>query len=110
MVLSSYTDGHLAGLGEDLAVLRQDQELDILGTTSNSRGWGVRVLSVVGDKILYQQKYALNGHLSTSDLPIHIGLGTEDEAEEIYVIWPSGKTKTLRSVPAGSRLIVEEPS
>lgn len=83
-------------------------DIDLLGTVSNSRAWGARVIAKMNGKTLYQQKYALNGHLSTSDLPVHIGLGDRKHLEELQIIWPSGQDIVLYNLPAGSRLTLKE--
>lgn len=84
-------------------------QLDFKGTSSTARAWGVQVRSVVGGKLLYLQKHGLNGYLSTSDLPLHLGLGEAGKADEITISWPSGRKQTLKDVPAGTRkTIIEE--
>ena len=57
----------------------------------------------------YFQKTALNGSLSASDLPLHIGLGKATMANEIKVWWPSGKETILSDVEHGQILKIVEP-
>lgn len=78
------------------------------GTLSNRRGWGTQLVAVIGGKRHLLQKYGMNGYLSTSDLPVHIGMGSADHIDRLIVKWPSGKSQMLKHVPAGSRLIVKE--
>lgn len=83
--------------------------LDLNGRRSNTRGWGARVVSRKGKSILYQQKSGLNGYLSTSDLPVHVGLGREGKVDEILVYWPSGQKQSVRPTTKGGHKIIVEP-
>lgn len=78
-----------------------------LKSADGSQGWGTKILTDVGGTTLQQQKYALNGYLATSDLPIHVGLGHMDEIGKLHVVWPSGKKQDLSHV-IGPRIILIE--
>lgn len=83
--------------------------LDLKGISSNSRGWGARIVSTLANKTQYQQKKGFNAYLSTSDVPFHIGLGNKKSVDTIKIIWPSGKTQVLRAIAAGSKILQSEP-
>ncbi|MEZ4990003.1 MAG: CRTAC1 family protein [Saprospiraceae bacterium] len=82
--------------------------INLKGELSNARGWGSRVVAKIGKRTVIQQKYPANGCLSTSDLPIHLGLGSKKKANQIIVYWPSGKVTRLKNVSAGSVLDISE--
>lgn len=101
-------DGPFELLRNDLPSPKNFIALTLKGETSNARGWGARVVIKIGGRTILQQKYPANGCLSTSDLPIHLGLGTRKKASEVIVYWPSGKISRLKNVLAGSMLEINE--
>ena len=48
------------------------------------------------------------GYASSSDGPVHFGLGPDTQAELIEIHWPSGAVQTLQNVPADRILKVTE--
>jgi hypothetical protein len=78
--------------------------LRLSGTSSNRDGAGVRV------RIANQWRYATTSgsYLSASDIRVHIGLGTQTDAD-IEIAWPSGRRQVLRNVRADRIVNVEEP-
>jgi enediyne biosynthesis protein E4 len=80
-----------------------------VGTRSNRDGMGAKIRIVTA-------KGAQHGHVNTavgyggaSDRRVHFGLGADTVVSELTVLWPSGKTQTLRKVAAGQILTVREP-
>jgi hypothetical protein len=49
------------------------------------------------------------GYASSSDGPIHFGLGPDSKADSVEIHWPSGIVQTLQNVPADQILNVTEP-
>ena len=49
------------------------------------------------------------GFLSTSDLRLHFGLGSETVAAAIEIQWPTGIVQTIRDIPGDKILKVDEP-
>jgi hypothetical protein len=50
------------------------------------------------------------GYASSSDGPVHFGLGADTRAETIEIHWPSGIVQTLQNVNADRVLNVTEPA
>ena len=50
------------------------------------------------------------GYASSSDGPVHFGLGGENRADLIEIHWPSGMIQTLLNVSADQVLKVTEPA
>ena len=48
------------------------------------------------------------GYASSSDGPVHFGLGPDSRAELIEIQWPSGIVQTLHDIPADQVLKVVE--
>ncbi len=102
--------GPIVLLRNDTKSKNNSISIELKGTSSNSRGWGSRILCNTNNKKRqYQQKSGLNGYLSTSDKPFHFGLGRNKIAQQIEIVWPSGKKQVLHNVKAGSRMLLSEP-
>lgn len=71
------------------------------------QGWGAKILAISKNSRLLQQKIALNGYLSASDLPIHIGLGNQKELATLQIEWPSGKRQSFSHIKRSKMTIVE---
>jgi len=50
------------------------------------------------------------GYASSSDGPVHFGLGADARADSITIYWPSGAVQTLENIPEDQILKVTEPS
>ena len=50
------------------------------------------------------------GYASSSDGPVHFGLGPDTKADLIEIHWPSGIVQTLQDVAADRVLKVTEPA
>jgi hypothetical protein len=50
------------------------------------------------------------GYASSSDGPVHFGLGPETHAGVVEIHWPSGIVQILQNVPADQVLKVTEPA
>jgi hypothetical protein len=48
------------------------------------------------------------GYASSSDGPVHFGLGPDDSAQSLVIHWPSGTVQTLKDVRADRVLHVKE--
>jgi hypothetical protein len=48
-------------------------------------------------------------YASSSDGPVHFGLGPDTKAETVEIHWPSGTVQTLSDVKADQVLKVTEP-
>jgi hypothetical protein len=86
-------------------------EFALRGTKSNRDGIGARI-KVVSKTIgaQYNHKTTSVGYASSSDGPVHFGLGPDSRADEIEIRWPSGITQTLRGVEADRDIEVTEPA
>src|SRR5258708_4450687 len=86
-------------------------DLALRGTKSNRDGIGARIKLVtksIGPQ--YNHMTTSVGYASSSDGPVHFGLGPDTRAESIEIHWPSGIVQTLSNVSADQVLKVAEPS
>jgi len=107
----------VTALGQDAEIWMNRSEksghwLDIAlrGIKSNRDGIGARIKLVTKTGTQYNHMTTSVGYASSSDGPVHFGLGPDNRAESIEIHWPSGIVQTLQNVPADQILNVTEPS
>jgi len=84
-------------------------DIALRGTKSNRDGIGARikVTSVSGTQ--YNHMTTSVGYASSSDGPVHFGLGPDTQAQSVEIQWPSGRRQTLKDVTVDRVLPVTEP-
>jgi hypothetical protein len=85
-------------------------DISLEGTNSNRDGIGARIKVVTASGTQYNHMTTSVGYASSSDGPVHFGLGTENKAKLIEIHWPSGTVQTLQDVAADRVLKVKEPT
>src|ERR1700722_18937902 len=85
-------------------------DLALRGTKSNRDGIGARIKLVTKSGTQYNHMTTSVGYASSSDGPVHFGLGLDNRADLVEIHWPSGIVQTLQNVPADQVLSVVEPS
>jgi hypothetical protein len=80
----------------------------LVGTGMNRDAIGARVRVTTGSVTQRRDVRAGSSYLSQHDHRQHFGLGAAGAADVLEVRWPSGKTETLRDVPAGHIITIEE--
>src|SRR5581483_6904370 len=86
-------------------------EFALRGTRSNRDGIGARI-KVVSKSLGAQYNHMTTsvGYASSSDGPVHFGIGPDTRAQEVEIRWPSGITQIIRGVEADRRIEVIEPA
>lgn len=84
-------------------------DIALRGTKSNRDGIGARVKVVTKSGTQYNHMTTSVGYASSSDGPVHFGLGADSRAESIEIHWSSGVVQTLRNVDADRIVKVTEP-
>lgn len=84
-------------------------DVSLRGTKSNRDGIGARIKVVTKNGTQYNHMTTSVGYASSSDVPVHFGLGADARAESITVSWPSGVVQALHDVAADQVLKVTEP-
>lgn len=84
-------------------------DVALQGTKSNRDGIGARIKVVTASGAQYNHMTTSVGYASSSDGPVHFGLGPSATAESVEIHWPSGKIQTLTNIPADRVLSVKEP-
>jgi hypothetical protein len=85
-------------------------DVALRGTKSNRDGIGARLKLVAKGGTQYNHMTTSVGYASSSDGPVHFGLGADGRAESITIYWPSGAIQTLENVSGDQVLKVTEPS
>jgi hypothetical protein len=86
-------------------------EIALEGTRSNRDGIGARIKTVSrGIGAQYNHMTTSVGYASSSDGPVHFGLGADKRADLVEVTWPSGTVQTLRDVEGDRILKLKEPA
>ena len=107
----------VTGLGKDAEIwMNRSQKsghwLDIAlrGTKSNRDGIGARIKVVTKTGTQYNHMTTSVGYASSSDGPVHFGLGPENRADLVEIRWPSGITQTFQNISADQVLKATEPA
>ena len=84
-------------------------DIALRGTKSNRDGIGARIKVVSKTITQYNHMTTSVGYASSSDGPVHFGLGKDARADLVEIHWPSGKVQTLQNIDADRILKVTEP-
>jgi hypothetical protein len=81
-----------------------------IGSKSNRDALGAVVRVKAGGRQLSRYGHGKSGYLAQSSLPLYFGLSNADHAEEIQVLWPSGRQQILTTgIPKNGLLVLREP-
>jgi hypothetical protein len=83
-------------------------DISLHGTKSNRDGIGATIKVVSKSGTQYNHMTTSVGYASSSDGPVHFGLGQDLTADVIEIRWPSGTVQTLKNVPTNQILKVTE--
>jgi curved DNA-binding protein CbpA len=80
------------------------------GTKSNRDAIGATLeLTTASGKKQFNRVTTAVGYASSSQLPVHFGLGSETGIAALTIRWPSGQTQTIKNPKANTTLILPEP-
>ena len=81
--------------------------IKLTGPKTNPDGLGAKVWVRYGQgKLGYQEMQVVRGYMSSTEPIIHFGLDSMAIVEEVHVIWPDGRSNTLKKVPANQVLSI----
>ena len=96
------------------ALLRNDSprghwlKLNFVGTHSNRRGIGCRVIARYRDRTITSELIGGSSFASSHEPALLFGLGDWDGMVTLEVVWPSGRRQTLDAVPTNQTLTILE--
>ena len=77
----------------------------LTGSPNNPGGVGAKVLVRYGNgQVQYFENVQYRGYLSTVEGRAHFGLGNYEQVDTLQVIWPDGKSQTLRNVAVNQEI------
>ena len=80
------------------------------GTKSNRDGIGSRIKVVTKSGTQYNHMTTSVGYASSSDGPVHFGLGGDARAQSVEIHWPSGIVQTFQDVASDRVIVAKEPA
>ena len=78
------------------------------GRESNRFGIGCKVRVTTDGRTQLREINPYGSYLSTSDVRLFFGLGSETTIHRLEIEWPSGKKQAIDSVRAGQILLLDE--
>ena len=78
------------------------------GRESNRFGVGAKVRVTAEGRTQLREVNPSGSYLSTSDMRLYFGLGSETTITRLEIEWPSGKKQVLENVPTGQTLLLDE--
>ncbi len=106
----------LNGGGENHWItLRLKGRMAIDGTGSNADAVGARVYvktqvaGTAAPRVQVQEVIAGSSYLSMSSGDLEFGVGSATVADEVVIIWPSGRIQEIRNVPVDQATTITEP-
>ncbi|MEO8579854.1 MAG: VCBS repeat-containing protein [Gemmatimonadales bacterium] len=78
------------------------------GEGHNRFGVGSKVTLQIGKQTLYQELEPTRGFQSSVDYALTFGLGRVDTVKSVTVVWPDGRSNTLRNVAANQQITVKQ--
>ena len=82
--------------------------LHLHGTVSNRDGIGAQVRIVAGDLVQTRQVRRSYGYMGSNDVRLHVGLGSQAQADSIVVRWPGGTSQTILDIAANQQTEIVE--
>jgi len=82
-------------------------ELKLAGPDKNRDGMGAKISLYYDGKLqqFFEQKI-VRGYFSSNDPTVHFGLGKKVKIDSVVVVWPDGKSNTLKNVSGNQVLKV----
>jgi enediyne biosynthesis protein E4 len=107
-LLVSVCNGKPALLRNDGGNARPWLQVKAIAAGKNRQGLGTKVTVTAGG--MHQSGWIRSGssYCSQNELKAFFGLGTAQQAEQVELLFPSGKREVLQNVKAGQLIVVQE--
>ncbi|WP_082491368.1 VCBS repeat-containing protein [Pedobacter sp. Leaf194] len=81
-------------------------KIKLVGSGLNTEALGAKIYIKSAENSQYQEKYVVRGYQSSVD-PINcFGLGSQNKADRVRVVWPDGKESLLQNVKSNQMLTI----
>jgi enediyne biosynthesis protein E4 len=84
-------------------------KLKLIGTKSNRDAIGAKVKVSAGGIVQTDHLRGGGSYLSAHDPRLHFGVGKSPRIDSIEIIWPSGRTQSIKDIKANQILEIQEP-
>lgn len=81
-----------------------------IGTKSNRDGIGARISVTAGTRTLVDEVRSGSSYNSSSDVRVHLGLGSATKVNSVQIRWPSGLQEHFDNLPADTIQTLKEGS
>jgi hypothetical protein len=82
-------------------------KIKLNGSEDNSMGIGTRIEVKCNDDEQIKEQYLTRGFQSSVSEVMHFGLGTNEVADELIVIWADGKKQNIKNIKANQTLTLQ---
>lgn len=83
-------------------------QLVLVGTKSNRQAIGAKVKLISGDIHLAKGIWSGSSFLSQDSAIVHFGLGQQQKADRVEIVWPSGEIQKVENIKANQRIVIQE--
>lgn len=83
-------------------------QVDLEGVKSNRFAIGAQLTVKAGGRTYYREVKGSEGFGATSQYRQHFGLGNNERADSLEILWPSGAKQVLNSLPSNQIIAVRE--
>lgn len=84
--------------------------IELVGTESNRRGIGARVVAEAGGRRIVRDVFPFNPGMGQAPPELILGLGDAKKIDRLEIRWPSGQVERLRNLPVDATLTITEGS
>ncbi|MBK7035605.1 MAG: VCBS repeat-containing protein [Bacteroidetes bacterium] len=82
-------------------------KVDLKGDKANPEGLGAKIYVTTGSTTQYIQMETVKGYMSCSEPIAHFGLGANEKADQVVVIWLDGKENVMTNVAVNQTLVID---
>lgn len=82
-------------------------KIELKGPSGNRDGIGAKVTLFRNGQVQFFENKTVRGYLSSNDPVVHFGVGTETEIDSISILWPDGRSNTIRKINTNQTIAVD---
>lgn len=83
-------------------------QVDLKGGQKNTKAIGAKLVAQVGSQKMVVDNYPSRGFESSIDSRLHLGLGSVDQIDSMWIYWNDGTISTRTKVRANQRLAISK--
>ncbi|MDN5284686.1 MAG: hypothetical protein JWR38_960 [Mucilaginibacter sp.] len=99
---------HEAGIYKNTSAKTPYLSLKFTGHQDNGFGIGVKAYVFCGGQMQYEQLMLTRGFQSSVEPRLHFGLGKNQKADSVLIVWPNQTGQLLKNVKANQQLTIDQ--